>query len=501
MTLAIISIWQKIMGNENELLLDIDAVFSEYFNEVLLINSEFRDKFTEYLEYYDKLKSEEPGIKNRNSGLNYSISEDKKIISPNMKIHDVEKKFKVKYRFIDLQTRSNRTRISLEAIFLYYVAKFDRHLEHLFRIAYKNDPKVKERFINKFVEADTNNFSGQLRTAKYELMTEDEKDEYRIDLFGKISQVYGQINFWSFLFELPSDTFQKDKYWKEVCFAYDEIRERRNSLVHRSGICDSKYLSVISSSRYGKSKQDITRRWEYLCYLCSFENIETFTYDTLDIIDEVERIPFDLASSASLKLDISWPYFSEACKNLSLLFLKVFAANFLFMAGKRYSFDDHYEHLIYLANDAHQHDFDPEIWLRLGVELRKLILDDNRLKKHKMGETDREAMSYLFLLRDLVKFELIELDDTEKSSISDKLEELFVTSADNHVKFGSCVLAGRASEAAKILEEMFIRDEIDPFTIDAFACYYRHIDDPELNPIFSKHIGEGLSDRWRGKSV
>lgn len=468
---------------------DADTVLTDFLREIGLIHGEFGNRVAQHSNHVETLRSKDFSRPNKPPKLEYTVSDDGAVITPKYKRNDPSEYFLLSSKLEKMVQVASEASITQDAIFIYLVAKFERHQEQLFRAAYRLNTSVKERFIRKFVEADMERFSGRLRDEKYEFMTESEKDEFRISQYGAISKIHGQVNFWTYLYDLKSETFVKDQRWREVCFAYEEIRERRNSLVHRGGTCDSKYLGIFSNSRYGKSKKDTKRRWQRLYDLSSIGDLVNIDIRTQEQLEEVQITPIEKALTKSLSLDVSWPYFYVSCHNLILLFLKLFVSVFFFLTDKRYSFDEHYEHFICLADDAFDDDVDPSIWLDLGVELRVLV-EEIGTERGGFEETEREFISNMFLLRESEKYGILSIDDPVKTNFREQLDHLFVKSSDNHVKFGALVLGDKFSEASDLLKEMLSKKEIDAIDVETFLQYKRYLQHPKLKPIFEKYLGK-----------
>ncbi len=156
---------------------------------------------------------------------------------------------------IDKQAKASRSQnLASNSYFIYLFALFDQFILRIASISIKNEPEIKinyKKYCTQFYERN------QIKELLNILSFEDEL----IDYLPKLSKLSSPIKTISKIFGI---NFEHQLY-REHFFNFVEMKERRNLLVHRSGIADELYLKTISSylSKFPqKERNDFLKKLE-----------------------------------------------------------------------------------------------------------------------------------------------------------------------------------------------------------------------------------------------
>lgn len=148
------------------------------------------------------------------------------------------------------------------AMFNYLNSLFEKHINELLRFSIKNNTKVREQFLIKFIDLDKKQVEKNLpslRDMQYEKMSLSKKTEFQMNYFKDISNSLPPLNNWEYFFNIPESRMWANKNLK---FDYTEMRARRNLLTHRGSFYDQDYIdNIITTVKKSKKTLDPTKRF------------------------------------------------------------------------------------------------------------------------------------------------------------------------------------------------------------------------------------------------
>ena len=139
--------------------------------------------------------------------------------------------FLLKDRYEDFTNFSKSQFLASNAHFIYLFALFDQFILEISKIALKSDPSLMQNYIKYCI---TFYESGKDKNL-YKLLPYEDK---LIDYFSKFSSPITVIT------KILGIDFKKEELTDNY-FNFIEMKERRNLIVHRGGVCDELYLKTI----------------------------------------------------------------------------------------------------------------------------------------------------------------------------------------------------------------------------------------------------------------
>ena len=236
---------------------ELDEAFTAFIDDLKLFlkeTKEFSKDKSKKIESYETKLHEiliTPNVKLKTSGKRKTIS----VVKDNeeSKLHDGPLKFSEDpMRLMDDANESRRIRkLAHNANFLYCFALFESYASKVVNINFRYSGKknsAKERYIHKFQEFAEK--EAENRNHRYTRMYRD--DQEMLDNYDKLSI---KMNLWTYMLGID-----KDGLFKRYIHRYDEARERRNLLTHRSIFRDEKYIKsfteIHSKPDAGKTAQN-----------------------------------------------------------------------------------------------------------------------------------------------------------------------------------------------------------------------------------------------------
>ncbi len=140
-------------------------------------------------------------------------------------------------------TNSSKSQfLASNAHFVYLFALFDQFILEIAKLSLKNDPSLMQNYKNYCVIF----FESGIDKNLYKLLPYESE---LIDYFSKFPSPIKVIT------KILGIDFKKEKFINTY-FKYIEMKERRNSIVHRGGVCDELYLKTIKKylSNYPQKK-------------------------------------------------------------------------------------------------------------------------------------------------------------------------------------------------------------------------------------------------------
>jgi len=182
-------------------------------------------------------------------------SDKNKSIRDSFKNFKENKGFETGSVFIDQKTKFEQFEY---AMFNFMFAIFERDITELSKLAVKQNPKIRKKYLSLFSEYDqrrTQENNKSIRNAEYEIASDEERLKIQIDYFEEVCRFkMSQPYIWQFLADIPDDIFWLDKKLK---FEFNEIKERRNLLTHRSDKFDTKYINqLLQNTKTSKNSEN-----------------------------------------------------------------------------------------------------------------------------------------------------------------------------------------------------------------------------------------------------
>jgi len=235
---------------------ELDEAFTAFIDDLKLFLKETKkfskDKSKKIRSYETKLHEIliTPNVKLQTSEKRKSIGafED----NEERKVHQGPLKFSEDPKpFMDDANESRRIRkLAHNANFLYCFALFESYASKVVKISFKHSGKknsAKERYIHKFQEFAEKEAENQ--NHRFTRMYRD--DQEMLDNYDKLSST---MSLWTYMLGID-----KDGLFKRYIYRYDEARERRNLITHRSIFRDEKYIKsfieIHSKPDGGKTAQ------------------------------------------------------------------------------------------------------------------------------------------------------------------------------------------------------------------------------------------------------
>ena len=178
-------------------------------------------------------------------------------------ISDYSKGTRVTYNYfielIEEEKDSQKAENLNNAMFIYLFSCFEKMMNDLISRAFKFNKQLKLRYSQMFVEADERRIKDGYKSFRddvYENMSEELRDDFKLKRLKDVLATKSPMQGYKFIFGVPSERFEKDNGNQELIFNYNEIRERRNLLIHRGNTADRIYENKIDqfckSSKFNK---------------------------------------------------------------------------------------------------------------------------------------------------------------------------------------------------------------------------------------------------------
>lgn len=213
--------------------------------------------------------------------------------------------------FVEENTKHHQFRY---AMFNFMNSIFEKHINDLFKISIINNPKIKERYITKFIELDklrVESKQSSIRNTDYETTTSAKKLNIQLKYIKEISSLLPPLHNWQFFYDI-SDT----EMWanEDLKFDFTEMKSRRNLLTHRGTVYDEDYVeSIINSVKKSKKISDPQKRVE------EYHKLKYFTF-----ISQKQKTLHDLiGKNSTYKVRISNSYFTHCFITLINIYFTV----------------------------------------------------------------------------------------------------------------------------------------------------------------------------------
>jgi hypothetical protein len=252
------------------------------------------------------------------------------------------------------------------AMFNYMNSIFERGTNDLLKLSVKEDVEVKSRFIEKFIDLDNHKIkNGQtsIRNAKFELMSQKDRDQVYIKYFKEVSECLPPLINWKYFYDISDRSMWSNK---NLRFDFNEIRSRRNLLTHRGIHYDDEYVErVLYGATKSKNVAEPQERIEFYFKRGLFTSNKKASEEAVNLYSLVN-------TENPVPVVIKHSYFNHSFSILLYIYLKLWShatksddlfvsvAHDLLVRSRKLPNSSYVFFVLSLLNDFHQ-DFNGEI--------------------------------------------------------------------------------------------------------------------------------------------
>ena len=156
------------------------------------------------------------------------------------------------------RTYITKTKITSQAAITFVMSAFEQNLRRLLVFAISNQSECEDRYLTKFIEYCEASGARITNTKEFIQAEHQEQLAIQLELLDDVLSQFGIINTAAYILTGNPHLYGKEDDLRWLNFGYDDLKQKRNCVVHRDGIIDEGYLKLAwnRADPYGKKAED-----------------------------------------------------------------------------------------------------------------------------------------------------------------------------------------------------------------------------------------------------